>query len=266
MYAFDYRRPHSVDEADLALKGLPGAKLLAGGQTLIPTLKQRLNKPPTVVDLGAIATLRTITKKDNGLSIGAMATHHSVATSADVIATIPGLANLAEGIGDPQVRNRGTIGGSLANNDPSADYPAAAVALGATFKTTKRTLTAEQFFKGLFATALEENEILTEIMFPAAKRFGYAKFANPASRYALVGVAVAETAAGIRVAVTGAGADGVFRVPAMEAALAKSFMPTALAGIAVDPKLLSGDMHAAADYRAHLIGVMAARAVKMAGG
>ena len=265
MYAFDYRRPHSIDEADLALKGLPGAKLLAGGQTLIPTMKMRLNRPPTLVDLGAIAGLRTISRKDGALVIGAMATHAAVASSPDVVASLPGLAKLAEGIGDPQVRNRGTIGGSLANNDPAADYPAAAVALGATFKTSKRTLTAEQFFKGLFTTALEDNEILTEIHFPAAKRFAYAKFANPASRYALVGVAVAETAAGVRVAVTGAGSDGVFRVPAMEAALAKSFAASALTGIAVDPKTLAGDMHAAADYRAHLIGVMAQRAVAMAG-
>jgi aerobic carbon-monoxide dehydrogenase medium subunit len=256
MYTFDYRRPHSVDEADLALKGLPGAKLLAGGQTLIPTMKQRLNRPPTLVDLGGA---------NGGLVIGAMATHASVAASADVKAAIAGLAALADGIGDPHVRNRGTIGGSLANNDPAADYPAAAVALGASFKTTKRTLTAEQFFRGMFATALEENEILTEIHFPAAKRFAYAKFVNQASRYALVGVAVAETAAGVRVAVTGAGSDGVFRVPAMEAELAKSFAANAIANVKVDPKLLSGDMHAAADYRAHLIGVMAQRAVAMAG-
>ena len=266
MYAFDYRRPHSLDEADLALKAMPGAKLLAGGQTLIPTLKQRLNQPAVLIDLGAIAAMRAIARNERMLTIGAMATHASVATSAEVLAAIPGLAALAEGIGDPQVRNRGTIGGSLANNDPAADYPAAAVALGATFKTSKRTLTADQFFTGLFSTALEDNEILTEIQFPAAKRFGYAKFANPASRYALVGVAVAETMAGVRVAVTGAGASGVFRVPVMEAALAKSFAVTALAGMTVDPNLLSGDMHAAADYRAHLIGVMAARAVKKAGG
>jgi aerobic carbon-monoxide dehydrogenase medium subunit len=267
MYTFDYRRPHSVDEADLALKGLPGAKLLAGGQTLIPTMKQRLNRPPTLVDLSAIAGLRGISKTAAGsLIIGAMATHAAVATSADVKAAIPGLAALAEGIGDPQVRNRGTIGGSLANNDPAADYPAAAVVLGASFKTSKRTLTAEQFFRGLFSTALDDSEILTEIHIPAAKRFAYAKFANPASRYALVGVAVAETAAGIRVAVTGAGSDGVFRVPAMEAALTKSFAANALSGLSVDPKLLSGDMHAAADYRAHLINVMAQRAVAAAVG
>jgi aerobic carbon-monoxide dehydrogenase medium subunit len=265
MYSFDYRRPPSVDEADLALKAQPGAKLLAGGQTLIPTMKQRLARPEGLIDLGAIAGLTTISKGSDGLTIGAMATHAAVATSADVKATLPGLAKLAGGIGDPQVRHKGTIGGSLANNDPAADYPAAALALGATFKTTKRTLTAEQFFKGLFATALEENEILTAITFPAAKRFAYAKFANPASRYALVGVAVAETAAGVRVAVTGAGADGVFRVPAMEAELAKSFSANAIAAVKVDPGTLASDMHAASDYRAHLIGVMAQRAVAAAG-
>ena len=265
MYSFDYRRPHSVDEADLALKAMPGAKLLAGGQTLLPTMKQRLARPESIIDLGAIAAMKSIARKDNMLVIGAMATHYDVANSADVKAAIPNLANLAENIGDPQVRNKGTIGGSLANNDPAADYPAAALALGATFKTTKRNLSAEDFFKGLFSTALEENEILTEIHFPLPKRFGYAKFSNPASRYAMVGVAVAETASGVRVAVTGSGADGVFRLPAMEAALAKSFAANALVGIAVDQKNLSSDMHAAADYRAHLIGVMARQAVTLAG-
>lgn len=265
MYAFDYRRPSTLNEADLALKAMPGAKLLAGGQTLIPTLKQRLNRLPGLIDLGAITGFDGISRKDGTLVVGAMATHYAVANSAEVKTAIPQLANLAENIGDPQVRNRGTIGGSLANNDPAADYPAAALALGASFKTNKRSLTAEQFFKGLFETALEENEILTEIHFPVAKRFGYAKFANPASRYALVGVAVAETAGGVRVTVTGAGADGVFRVPAMESALAKSFAANSVSGIAVDPKTLGSDMHAAADYRAHLIGVLAARAVTFAG-
>ena len=264
MYTFDFRRPHSVDEADLALKAIPGAKLLAGGQTLLPTMKQRLNKPDALIDLSAIPALKSISRKDGTLIIGAMATHYDVANSTDVKDAIANLANVAENIGDPQVRNRGTMGGSLANNDPAADYPAAALALGATFKTSKRTLTAEQFFKGLFTTALEENEILTEIHFPLPKRFGYAKFSNPASRYALVGVAVAETAAGMRVAVTGAGADGVFRVPAMEAALTKSFAADALSGITVDAKNLGSDMHAAADYRAHLIGVLAQRAVALA--
>ncbi len=265
MYSFDYRRPHSVDEADLALKAMPGAKLLAGGQTLLPTLKQRLNQPEALIDLGAIAGLKSISRRDGALVIGAMATHYDVANSTDVKDALPMLANVAENIGDPQVRNRGTIGGSLANNDPAADYPAAALALGASFITTKRTLSAEQFFTGLFSTALEDNEILLEIHFPLAKRFGYAKFSNPASRYALVGVAVAETANGVRVAVTGAGNDGVFRVPAMEAALTKSFAANALNGISVDAKLLGSDMHAAADYRAHLISVLAARAVGMAG-
>lgn len=266
MYAFDYRRPHSVDEADLALKAMPGAKLLAGGQTLLPTMKQRLARPESLVDLGAIAAMKSISMKDGMLCIGAMATHFDVANSADAKAALPGLAELADGIGDPQVRNRGTIGGSLANNDPAADYPAAALALNATFKTTKRTLLADQFFKGLFTTALDENEILTEIQFPAAKRFAYAKFANPASRYALVGVAVAETAAGIRVAVTGAGSDGVFRIGPMETALTNAFNANSVSGIMIDPSNVSSDIHAAADYRAHLIKVMAARAVAKAGG
>ena len=264
MYTFDYRRPTSLDEANRALASLPGAKLLAGGQTLLPTMKQRLNRPTALIDLDAIANMKTITTKDGMLVIGAMVTHYAVANSAEVKTALKNLTVVAESIGDPHVRNRGTIGGSLANNDPAADYPAAALALGAIFKTSKRVLTAEQFFQGLFTTALEESEILTEIQFPLPKRFGYARFSNPASRYALVGVAVAETANGVRVAVTGAGADGVFRVPAMETALSKSFAPNALTGISVDPKTLGSDIHAAADYRAHLIGVMARQAVEMA--
>ena len=175
-----------------------------------------------------------------------------------------GLAHLAESIGDPQVRNRGTIGGSLANNDPAADYPAGVLALNAALKTTKRTIAAGDFFHGLFATSLGEDEILTEIAFPIPKRFGYAKFANPASRFALVGVAVADTGSGVRVAVTGAGASGVFRIPAMETALSKSFAPEALDGIKIDPANLMSDIHADAAYRAHLIGVMAKRAVRSA--
>jgi len=193
-----------------------------------------------------------------------MTTHADVASSPDVSAAIPALAHLAEGIGDPQVRNKGTIGGSLANNDPAADYPGAVLALNATLKTNSRSITADKFFRGLFATALEDTEILTEIVFPIPKRFGYAKFPNPASRFALVGVAVADTIAGVRVAVTGAGANGVFRLPAMEAALAKSFTPQAVKGTTIDPSDFTSDIHAEADYRAHLIGVMAQRAVQAA--
>jgi aerobic carbon-monoxide dehydrogenase medium subunit len=264
MHAFDYRRPSSLAEAEQALNAMSGARLLAGGQTLIPAIKLRLNHPPCVVDLSGIAGLNAIRREGDSLVIGAMATHAEVAESALVAGTIAGLAHLAEGIGDPQVRNRGTIGGSLANNDPAADYPAAVLALGATLKTYRRSITGEEFFRGLFTTALGDSEILTEIVFPIPARFGYAKFAHPASRFALVGVAVAETSVGIRVAVTGAGAHGVFRAAAIEDALAKSFAPESLAHIAVDPSGLASDIHADADYRAHLIAVMARRAVKAA--
>ena len=264
MHAFDYRRPGSLAEAEQALSAMSGAKLLAGGQTLIPALKFRLNQPSCIIDLEAVTGLDTIGRKSNSLVIGAMATHAEIAESADVTSAIPGFARAAEGIGDPQVRNRGTIGGSLANNDPAADYPAAVLALGATLKTNKRSIGSDDFFQGLFATALKDNEILTEIVIPIPKRFGYAKFPNPASRFALVGVAVAETATGIRVAVTGAGSNGVFRVAAMEAALSESFAPETLNNIAVDPSNLLSDIHADADYRAHLTGVMARRAVKAA--
>jgi aerobic carbon-monoxide dehydrogenase medium subunit len=264
MYAFDYRRPHSLNEADLALKAMPGAKLLAGGQTLIPTMKQRLARPEAIIDLGGIPDMRKITHDRDKLVIGAMATHASVAESQAVKAAIPGLAVLAEGIGDPHVRNRGTIGGSVANNDPAADYPAAVLALAASIVTNKRTIAADDFFKGLFTTALDEDEILSEFVFPVPMRFAYAKFPNPASRYALVGVAVGQVGSTVRVAVTGAGNFGVFRVPAMEAALTKSFDASALTDIKVDASGLNSDIHASADYRAHLVTVMAKRAVATA--
>ncbi len=261
MYAFDYRRPHSLNEADLALKAHPGAKLLAGGQTLIPAMKLRLAEPGHVVDLGAIGDLKGIAQQAGAVRIGAMTTHAAVAESAVVAAALPGLASLASGIGDPHVRNRGTIGGSVANNDPGADYPAAVLALGATVHTTKRAIGADQFFAGLFSTVIEENEIITHIDFPVAERFTYAKFANPASRYALVGVAVAKTKSGVRVAVTGAGASGVYRLAEAEKALATDFSAKAANGVKVDASNLMSDMHAAADYRAHLIGVMLRRAI-----
>ncbi|MGE5513802.1 MAG: FAD binding domain-containing protein [Bacteroidota bacterium] len=262
MYAFDYHRPATLGDA----KGLltEGAKLLAGGQTLIPTLKQRLANPPVVIDLGAIAELRGIEQSGGALVIGAMTKHAEIAESNVVRGVLPGLAGLAEGIGDPHVRNCGTIGGSVANNDPAADYPAALLALGATVVTSNRQISADSFFQGLFTTALSEDEIITRISFPLGARFGYAKMANPASRYALVGVAVAQRGADVRVAVTGAGASGVFRVPSFEAALAKSFAPAALDGIKVDASALMSDIHADADYRAHLVGVMAKRAVAAA--
>lgn len=261
MHAFDYRRPGTVNEADLALKAAPGAKLLAGGQTLIPTLRMRLANPETIIDLSGIASLRGISRKDGGLAIGAMTTHAAVAESADVAAVLPALAKLADDIGDPQVRHRGTIGGSIANNDPAADYPAAVLALNATLNTTKRAIPADQFFDGLFATTLAENEILTEIVFPAAQSFAYAKFDQPASRFALVGVAVARTSGGVRVAVTGAGQGGVFRWTEAEQALTTNFAPAALINVRLDPSNLLSDIHADAAYRAHLAGVMAKRAV-----
>jgi aerobic carbon-monoxide dehydrogenase medium subunit len=261
MHAFDYRRPGTVNEADLALKAAPGAKLLAGGQTLIPTLRMRLANPETIIDLSGIASLRGISRKDGGLAIGAMTTHAAVAESADVAAVLPALAKLADDIGDPQVRHRGTIGGSIANNDPAADYPAAVLALNATLNTTKRAISADQFFDGLFATTLAENEILTEIVFPAAQSFAYAKFDQPASRFALVGVAVARTSGGVRVAVTGAGQGGVFRWTEAEQALTANFAPGALVNVRLDPSNLLSDIHADATYRAHLAGVMAKRAV-----
>lgn len=261
MYAFDYKRPHSVAEASAALGTGEGTKLLAGGQTLIPTLKLRLANPSTIVDLGRIAGLSGIARRGGSLVIGAMTTHAAVAESGEVRSAIPGLAALAEGIGDPHVRHRGTIGGSVANNDPAADYPAAVLALGATVTTTKRSLGADDYFKGLFTTALDDGEIITEISFPVPQSFTYAKFANPASRYALVGVAVARTASGPRVAVTGAGSSGVFRWAAAEQALAANFSAAALAGLKPNAADMMADIHAAADYRAHLVGVMARRAV-----
>jgi aerobic carbon-monoxide dehydrogenase medium subunit len=257
MYAFDYRRPHSLNEADLAFKAMPGAKLLAGGQTLIPTMKNRLARPENLIDLGGIAGLDGISKSATELMIGAMATHASVTDASDVKSTLPGLAKLAAGIGDPHVRNRGTIGGSIANNDPAADYPAAMLALGATIHTDKRAIPADQFFTGLFMTALEEQEIIVKIHVPLPQKFAYAKFANPASRYALVGVAVAQGPGGTRIAVTGAGDNGVFRATTLEDELKAG----GITGKSLSTTGLMSDIHADAAYRAHLIGVMAKRAV-----
>jgi len=262
MYAFEYHRPASVGDAAGLLKD--GAKLLAGGQTLLPTMKQRLANPPVLVDLAAVSELRGISESGSALVIGAMTRHAEIAESKTVRTALPGLAALAEGIGDPHVRNAGTIGGSVANNDPAADYPAAVLALGATVVTNKRQIPADDFFNGLFTTALAEDEILTRISFPAGAKFAYAKFANPASRYALVGVAVARRPDGVRVAVTGAGASGVYRASAMEAALAANFTPSALDGVKIDASSLMSDIHADAAYRANLVSVMAKRAVAAA--
>jgi carbon-monoxide dehydrogenase medium subunit len=262
MHNFSYQRPASLAEAAKLLSG--EAKLLAGGMTLLPTLKQRLAQPSVLVDLGAMAELKGIKAEGGGLTIGAMTTHAEVAQSAEVKRTIPALAVLAEGIGDPQVRNRGTIGGSISNNDPAADYPAGLVGLGATVITNKRKIAADDFFKGLFETALGDGEIVTAVSFPKPEKAGYAKFPNPASRYAMVGVFVAKTGGGVRVAVTGAG-PSVFRVPDMEKALAGSFSADAVKAIKIASTNLNSDMHGSAEYRAHLVSVMAARAVAAAG-
>ena len=261
MYEFEHHKPASVADAASAMKGADDGKLLAGGQTMIPTLKQRLASPSDLVDLGGIAELKGITVSGGTITIGAMTTHAAVATSAEIKSALPALAELADHIGDAQVRNRGTIGGSVANNDPAADYPAACLALGATIHTSQRDIAADDFFTGLFETALEEDEIITKVSFPVANKAAYVKFPNPASRYALVGVFVADGPAGIRVAVTGAGQDGVFRVPEMESALSGSFSADAIADVKVSADDLNADIHASADYRAHLITVMAKRAV-----
>jgi carbon-monoxide dehydrogenase medium subunit len=246
-----------------ALKGKPEGRAMSGGMTLIPTLKQRLAKPSDVVDLNGIKELAGIKVEGNGVTIGGMTRHADVASSADVKAAIPALAYLAGHIGDPQVRNRGTMGGSVANNDPAADYPAAVVGLGATVTTTSRKISADDFFKGLFETALEDGELITSISFPKAEKAGYMKFPNPASRSAMVGVFVAKTAGGVRVAVTGAG-PCVFRVKAMEEALSKNFSSDAIKDIKVPADGLNSDIHGSAEYRAHLVTVMARRAVDQA--
>ena len=264
MYAFEYHRPTSVRQAaNLAAKA-EDAKFLAGGHTLLPTMKQRLASPGNLIDLGQIAELRGIERSPRAVAIGALTRHADVANSADVREAIPGLAEMAELIGDPHVRHRGTIGGSIANNDPAADYPAACLALGATIVTNKRKIDSDDFFQGLFTTALEEGEIITKVSFPVPQKAAYAKFRNPASRYALVGVFVAKRAADIRVAVTGAGANGVFRWTEAEAALKTRFSAKSLDGLQASADNLNGDIHADATYRAHLIGVMARRAVQAA--
>jgi aerobic carbon-monoxide dehydrogenase medium subunit len=264
MKAFNYSRATSLDEARGQFQASAEARYLSGGQTLIPVLKQRLASPADVIDLAAVPGLSGIKASGASIEIGAMTRHADVAASTEIKAKIPALAELAGGIGDPHVRNRGTIGGSVANNDPAADYPAAVLGLGATIRTDRREIAADDFFQGLFTTALEDGEIITGFSFPVPKRAGYVKFPNPASRYCLVGVMVSEGPQGIRVAVTGAGQEGVFRVPAMEASLAKAFTVAALEGATIDAGNLMTDIHAAADYRAHLVGVIARRAVAKA--
>ena len=262
---FTFARPGSLEEAAAARDAAEDGLYLAGGQTIIPVMKQGLAMPTALVDLAGIAELRGIAVADGTVTVGAMTRHAEVAASADVEGAISALAHLAGGIGDAQVRNRGTIGGSLANNDPAADYPAAVLGLGATVHTDRRAIAADDFFHGLFETALDEGELITRVAFPVPERAAYAKFPNPASRYALAGVFVALTGDGVRVAVTGA-AGGVFRVPDMEEALSGDFSPSALEGVAVSADDMNADMHGSAEYRAHLVSVMAKRAVAKANG
>ena len=260
MYDFTYTKPASVPDALKALGADPEAKLLAGGQTYIPVLKQRLAKPTAIVDLSSLG-LAGITVEGDTIKIGAMTTHHQIESNEAIKKSIPGLAKMASWIGDTQVRHRGTMGGSLANNDPSACYPAAVLACNATIVTDRRRITADDFFQGMFTTALEPDELITAIEFPMVEKSNYEKFRNPASRYAMVGVFVAKGSSGIRVAINGAGQGGVFRQTEMEQALTQSFSPDAIKGIKISPDGLNGDIHASAEYRAHLIGVMARRCV-----
>jgi carbon-monoxide dehydrogenase medium subunit len=262
-YPFTYHRAGSLADAEALLARMPDAKLLAGGHTLIPAMKLRLANPAALIDIAGLAELSFVRRDGHALSIGATATHADVANSDVVRNAVPALAQLAGEIGDPAVRHMGTIGGSVANNDPAADYPAGVLGLAATVKTMRRSIGADAFFTGMFSTALEEPEIVTELVFPIPQRAAYAKFANPASRYAMVGVFVAQADREVRVAVTGAG-PCVFRVPEMEAALARSFTPESIATIRISPDGLNSDIHGSAEYRAHLVTVMAKRAVAAA--
>ena len=264
MYNFTYHRPTGLRQAGNMLGKLEDAKLLAGGQTLIPVMKQRLASPANLIDLNSIEGLSGIELKGRSLVVGAMTRHVEVATSPVVHEHLPALAQLAEMVGDPHVRHMGTLGGSIANNDPNADYPAACLGLGATIVTTKRRVKADEFFTGMFETALEPDEIITKVMFPLVKKAAYVKFRNPASRFALVGVFVSKRGSENRVAVTGAGASGVFRVATFEEALKKRFSPKSLEGLTVPATGLASDIHGSAEYRAHLIGVLARRAVAAA--
>jgi len=260
MHDFAYHRPKTLDDAADLLRVGDDPLLMAGGQTMIPTLKQRLAAPSDVVDLAAVPGLTDISASKALLSVGAMASHADVAAAPEVRITIPALAILAGSIGDLHVRNRGTLGGSIANNDPAADYPAALLGLGATVRTTTRSIPADEFFTGMFDTALDEDEIIRSVSFPVPEMAAYAKFDHPASRYAMVGVFIAKIEGGVRVAVTGAG-DCVYRENQMEAALAAEFSPSALAGITVSSEGLNRDVYGSPEYRANLVKVMATRAV-----
>ena len=260
MYDFTYSKPGSVAEVVKMMGDDMEAKVLAGGQTFIPVLKQRLNKPSAIIDLHAL-DLVGITATADKITIGAMTTHGAITADKAIQEKIPGLAKMAGWIGDTQVRHRGTMGGSLANNDPSSCYPAAALALGATIVTDKRRIPVDEYFQGMFTTALAPDELITSVEFPIPEKSNYEKFRNPASRYAMVGVFVARGPAGVRVAITGAAQDGVFRHTAMEQALTANWSADAVKDIKTPADGLNSDIHASAEYRAHLIGVMAKRAV-----
>jgi aerobic carbon-monoxide dehydrogenase medium subunit len=264
MYAFTQHRPSTVRQAAGLLAKQEEAKLLAGGHTLIPTMKLRLAGPKNIVDLSKVEGLTGIEMKGRSLVIGAMTPHAEVANSAVVKENFPALAHLAGLIGDPAVRHRGTIGGSIANNDPNADYPAALLGLGATIITNKRRIAADDFFTGMFSTALEDGEIITKVSFPIAKKAAYEKFKHPASGFALVGVFVSKRGADIRVAVTGAGSNGVFRVKSFEEALKKRFSPKSIEGMTIPATGMNNDIHATPEYRAHLVSVLARRALAKA--
>ena len=263
MYSFDYVKPSTVADAVKAL-GEEDAQAIAGGQTLVPTLKARLAMPTALVDLTGIEEMKGITVSGDTVSIGGGTTHAAVERSEDVRRAFPALADLASRIGDPQVRNRGTIGGSVANNDPAACYPAAVLGTGATVVTNAREIAADDFFDGMFTTALEEGEIVTAIRFPVPEKAAYAKFIQPASRFALTGVFVAKYAGGVRVAVTGASEGGVFRWSEAERALASDFAASAVEGLTVPAEGMIGDLHGTPEYRAHLVKVMTGRAVAAA--
>jgi carbon-monoxide dehydrogenase medium subunit len=265
MYETNYHRAGSVEEAVKLMGKAADGKFISGGQTLIPTMKQRLAAPSDIIDLRNIAALKGISVKGDKVTIGAATTHAEVAASKELKKACPGLADLAGMIGDPAVRHMGTIGGSVANNDPAADYPAAMMALGAEIVTNKRTISADKFFKGMFETALKDKEVITAITFEAPAKSGYEKFRNPASRYAIAGVFVAKSKGGkVRVGVTGAGASGVFRHDEMEKALTAKWNGAALADVKVDARKLLADIHATSEYRASLVKAMAKRAVAKA--
>jgi carbon-monoxide dehydrogenase medium subunit len=264
MYAFEVHRPTTLRQVANLLAKNPEAKLLAGGHSLVPVMKMRLASPSALIDLSRVDGLSGIEVGTRTVTIGAMTRHCDVARSPELHQVMPALASVPDSIGDPHVRNRGTIGGSIANNDPNADYPAACLGLGATIITNRRRIAADDYFQGMFDTALEADEIITKVSFPIAKKAGYEKFKHPASGFALVGVFAARCSAEVRVAVTGAGAGGVFRATVLEEALRKRFSPKALEGVTVSPDLMNSDIHAGKEYRAHLVGVMARRAVAKA--